>query len=398
MKKHLIIWAAVLAVMFALCAQAALAVSELSHFSARIGASPAVYSGPGKEYYRANNGKAQYGKGGVARIYGLAPNGWMMIGYELGSGDYRIGYVAPANADLLYGIKDWDSAIPQLSLDSVSAVITADCELIDDPVIHTKPIAYLGRGIAVTYLATLGKWAYIEVDCSIGLARAFVRQEYLSTSGDVVINPGNNPGHVGGVPASGSWRSLYRQYLQVNGSNEWFMLRLMDLDFDGTPELLITTESAHVGTRIHVLSIQNGGVAVSEFTVMEFDGNSEWSYPSDLMLFYNAGTSQYEWLFFDGYVMGEHESNMVNRLMYAGGQVWTAELFRHTMEGNEQTYDVVHTYYADGQEISKDAYDGRFELFRTQIQPQNFKVTVYDLMTGDRHVLSAFEQIAQEYE
>ncbi len=392
MKKRFFFLVAILAAFVAIPFLQAHAISELTYFSARIGASPAVYSGPGKEYYRANSGKAQYGRGGVARIYGLASNGWMMVGYELGSGDYRIGYVAPKNADLLYDVEECNTSIPRLKLDSVPATITRTCDLTDDPVIHTKPIAELKKGTAVTYLATHGNWAYIEADSSIGLVRAFVRKEYVSTSG------GGSPGPVATGQPSGSWRTLYRQYLQVNGSNNWLMLRLMDLDFDGTPELLITTDRAHAGTIIRVLAIRGGKVVTSELTIMEMDGNSEWSYPADLMLFYNSGTSQHEWLVFDGYVMGDYESYSVNLLTFANGQAWLSELFRHERRGNEHTNAVAHTYYTGGQMVSKATYDSRISTFRSQIQPADYNTAVYDLLIGDRSLLSAFEQIAQEYQ
>jgi hypothetical protein len=391
MIKRLVSLSLVLVTLFSLPLNAAYAVSELTHFSARLSASPAVYSGPGKEYYRANNGKAQYGSGGVARIYGLASNGWMMIGYELGTGDYRIGYVAPKNAELLYDVKGGESGIPQLNLDSIPAAITRNCDLTDDPVIHTNPITELNKGTSVTYLATLGHWAYIEVNCSIGLTRAFVRKEYVSTSGSTGGNTVKNP-------PSASWRTLYRKYIQANGSDEWSMLRLVDLDFNKTPELLITIGRAHAGTDIRVLAIQKGKVVESDFVIMELDGNSEWDYPADLLLFHNDATSQNEWLIFDGYIaMGGYESNMVSRLTLSNAKVELAELFRHEKVTHEQSKTVSHTYFVDGQEVSKNLYNSRIEAFRSHIQPLEYKAAVYDRMAGGKSVLSAYEQIAKEY-
>ena len=52
----------------------------------------AVYSGPGEDYYRANNSKALLGAGGECRYYGYKGS-WMMVGYQLTSGDYRIGWI-----------------------------------------------------------------------------------------------------------------------------------------------------------------------------------------------------------------------------------------------------------------------------------------------------------------
>lgn len=391
MIKRLVTLTLVLVTLLTISLGTAYAASELTHFSARISASPAVYSGPGKEYYRANNGKAQYGRGGVARIYGLASNGWMMIGYELGSGDYRIGYVAPKNAELLYDVKGGESGIPQLNLSNTPASITRDCDLTDDPVIHTNPIAGLGKGTSVTYLATLGSWAYIEVDCSIGLTRAFVRKEYVSTSGGTGGNTGNNP-------PSASWRTLYRKYLQANGSDEWGVLKLVDLDFNKTPELLITMGRTQTGTNMRVLAIQKGKVSASDFVIMNVTGNSEWDYPADLLLFSNGTTSQNEWLIFDGYTeAGGIESNTVSRLTLSNAKVELAELFRHESAAKAQSSTVIHTYFVDGKMVTGNLYNSRISAFRSHIQPKEFKAAVYDRLAGGKSVLSAYEQIVKEY-
>ncbi|MBQ6256005.1 MAG: hypothetical protein IJJ60_05395, partial [Clostridia bacterium] len=91
MKKHLLCMAAVLMIFISLF-PAAQAASTLDRYAtASFGKTYAVYSGPGEYYYRANSGKASYG-GGTARVYGVTGD-WVMIGYQLSSGDYRIGYI-----------------------------------------------------------------------------------------------------------------------------------------------------------------------------------------------------------------------------------------------------------------------------------------------------------------
>ena len=54
----------------ALCMSAASAENLDSYFKAKFNKSPAFYTGPGTEYLRAGNGKAQYGAPGEARVYG----------------------------------------------------------------------------------------------------------------------------------------------------------------------------------------------------------------------------------------------------------------------------------------------------------------------------------------
>ena len=158
---------------------------ELTYVNARISSSPAVYSGPSRAYYRANNGKAQYGKGGGARIYGVTENGWMMIGYKTGSGVYRIGYAQIIEDDLY----DWEYCnLPILVFDYDDAYINQNCALTMDPVTTAPAEIYLKKGCYVSYLADLGSWAYVEVSTSLGVMRGFVK------SGNVTLGGGGKSG------------------------------------------------------------------------------------------------------------------------------------------------------------------------------------------------------------
>ena len=65
------------------------------YFTCRFSRSPAVYTGPADTYFRAGSGKAQYGSPGKARVYG-EENGWLLIGYQTSSGQYRLGYIDAA--------------------------------------------------------------------------------------------------------------------------------------------------------------------------------------------------------------------------------------------------------------------------------------------------------------
>ena len=164
-----------------LCAalpQSAGAWYSLSYTEARISSSPAVYSGPGTNYYRAAGGKAQYGKGGVARIYGKTGTGWLMIGYQTGKGIYRIGYVKAGESDLY----NWSgSYMPTLSFDFYDAYINTACLITMDPVCDYTQEAWLPQGTWVKYLANLdGTWDYVEAETSLGTMRGFVRTENVT--------------------------------------------------------------------------------------------------------------------------------------------------------------------------------------------------------------------------
>ena len=79
-----------LAALLTALAAAAGAETLDEYFTCRFSWSPAVYTGPGGTYFRAGNGKAQYGSPGQARVYGTE-NGWLLIGYQTGGGQYRRG-------------------------------------------------------------------------------------------------------------------------------------------------------------------------------------------------------------------------------------------------------------------------------------------------------------------
>ncbi|MCI5565918.1 MAG: hypothetical protein MR400_09570 [Clostridiales bacterium] len=171
MKKKLCILLLALAALLALTVGAQ-AADLNTYATARFDQSWPCYSGPGEYYFRANNGKATYGGGGVARVYGVTGS-WVMIGYELSNGDYRIGYVEKTALRGMYSVKgqiDYD-----LSFSSYTRSITSDCSLTDDPVIYNKPILNLSRGTSVTVLGTMGTdWTYVEVTGRSGYMRGFV--------------------------------------------------------------------------------------------------------------------------------------------------------------------------------------------------------------------------------
>ncbi len=136
----------------------------------------AVYTGPGEEYFRANNGKAAYG-GGSARIYGVAGD-WIMIGYGLSNGNYRIGYISGSAMKALNNLKG--SINYNLTFQDIPAWADNYCRLTDDPVMNNKMIYTIPEGTQVKVLATMGTaWTYVEVDTPSGPMRGFVWSIHL---------------------------------------------------------------------------------------------------------------------------------------------------------------------------------------------------------------------------
>ena len=147
MKKRLICALLLLALLVS-AMPAAYARTTLDNYAtASFAGSFPVYSGPGEYYYRANNGKATYG-GGTCRVYGVTGD-WVMIGYQLSSGDYRVGYIKNGLAAMgnVKGTVNYS-----LNFDSYTALADSYCRLTDDPVINNKMIYTIPEGTQVTVL------------------------------------------------------------------------------------------------------------------------------------------------------------------------------------------------------------------------------------------------------
>jgi len=164
MKKIILL---LLAVTLLAIVSAAAAENLNESFRATFSASPAVFSGPGRTYWRANNGKAQYGSGGGALVFGRTQN-WIMIYYETGkaSGSVgRIGFISYDNINKMntsyYGEIKW------LNFEHTTAWASRTVDITDDPVKYAKAYWTVPKDTELTYLADyrtdLGHWAYVEV-------------------------------------------------------------------------------------------------------------------------------------------------------------------------------------------------------------------------------------------
>ncbi|MBE5781944.1 MAG: cadherin-like beta sandwich domain-containing protein [Clostridiales bacterium] len=185
MKKRVICLALALLLILSLAIPAQAALTSLNVYAtARFARSYPVYSGPGEYYYRANSGKAMYG-GGVARVYGVTGD-WIMIGYGLSDGSYRLGYITK---DALSGMTDLKGTLKEnLSFSGTTMWAIDKCSLTDDPVINNKSIFSVAKGTAVTALAQMGsEWTYVELQGTSSLMRGFVRSRYLSTDPNAAV-------------------------------------------------------------------------------------------------------------------------------------------------------------------------------------------------------------------
>lgn len=125
----------------------------------------AVYSGPGKDYLRAADGKAAVSTNDWIQVFGTA-DGWALIQYDLSSDQMRFGYIdedaLPAGA-----------GVNELAFAPVDAYTTRRVGLTDDPLNQQLPLLTLPEGAWVTWLATMGEWAYVESSTG-DLVRGFI--------------------------------------------------------------------------------------------------------------------------------------------------------------------------------------------------------------------------------
>ncbi len=136
----------------------------------RLQGSYPVYSGPGSHYYY--DGSAMV-SGGRSRVYG-SENGWILIGYGLSDGRYRIGWVE-ASA-LPAGTTTGELAFAHRPAQAINLV-----RVYDDPIMKPTTVFEIQSGDTFTVLATQrdGYYAYIETEINGQPYRGFVNQKNI---------------------------------------------------------------------------------------------------------------------------------------------------------------------------------------------------------------------------
>ena len=133
-----------------------------------------VYIGPGEEYGRAAGGKASVSTNDWIQVFG-EENGYIMIQYDISSEKMRIGFI---DASAL----PKKAAVEELVYEPVDAWTTERAKLTDDPLGAQTALATIAKDTQLLWLATMGDWAYVEIDAE-QLLRGFVRAEQLSMDG-----------------------------------------------------------------------------------------------------------------------------------------------------------------------------------------------------------------------
>lgn len=131
-----------------------------------------VYSAPAKDSVRGGNGKAAVSTNSWIQVFGQDGD-WILIQYSIDASRYRIGYIAasalPKNVN-----------VPSLDFQPIDAWVEEEVSLTDDPFYSQSVLAALSVNEKVTWLATIGDWAYVEVTQG-KLMRGFVPLESIRT-------------------------------------------------------------------------------------------------------------------------------------------------------------------------------------------------------------------------
>ena len=133
-----------------------------------------VFSAPGRDSYRAANGKAVMSTNDWVQIFG-EENGWLLVQYDISSDRMRFGYIdasaLPKNTDVPELV--WFT-LPEQTV-QYSVFVT------DDPLMSATGIQQLHPGDRVKVLASFDNWYYIECTNEYGQhLRGFIPMDSIN--------------------------------------------------------------------------------------------------------------------------------------------------------------------------------------------------------------------------
>ena len=113
-----------------------------------------VYSAPDKGSIRAKNGKAMVSTNSWIQVFGTEGD-WVLIQYSIDASHYRFGYISKSSLPK-------KAVVPELQFTRTNAWTNCNVTVTDDPLYSHSELLSLPEGTQVTWLATLGEWAYID--------------------------------------------------------------------------------------------------------------------------------------------------------------------------------------------------------------------------------------------
>ena len=132
-----------------------------------------VFAAPGRDSYRAANGKATMSTNDWVQIFG-EEDGWVLVQYDISSEQMRFGYV---DASIL----PKDTEVQTLRwYDLPEQTLQVNTYLTDDPLCGQGIVCTLDAGDSVKVLSEFGSWYYIEVTPGTGKTmRGFIPQSAI---------------------------------------------------------------------------------------------------------------------------------------------------------------------------------------------------------------------------
>lgn len=129
-----------------------------------------VFAAPGRDSYRAADGKAVMSTNDWVQIFG-EEDGWLLVQYDISREQMRFGYIdasaLPRNTE-----------VQQLTwYDLPEQTILTSTYVTDDPLCSRSAICWLDAGDKVEVLSEFGTWYYVEVTPGTGKTlRGFIPQ------------------------------------------------------------------------------------------------------------------------------------------------------------------------------------------------------------------------------
>ena len=195
----------------------------------------------------------------------------------------------------------------------------------------------------------------------------------------------------------GSWQDRFRAYIRrcfrgdPDARIDW--MRLIDLDLDGTPELIVCPHESHVSD---CLVIPSTHIDTPAEIRLSFD-----THVPDIFRLYRDGDSGKQfWLLTDLYVMQGTQSENFSMLDYAPGRITLTERFRTYDAFEDQAPDYgTREFFIRGKEVSESKYRKQYDLFFDGLEPLAFRYAASEgIMESVQEALAQFEAMCEAYE
>ncbi len=228
---------------------------------------------------------------------------------------------------------------------------------------------------------------------TVELSTVYKGSKYKDTCiTDIGVIPADN-----GEPEDDSWRSRFRIYLRRHfrsdpyASVDW--LKLIDLDMDGTPEMIVCPYASHVAECL-VLSASDIDSPAQMYISFDTD-------PGDLFhLYRDQERGEAFWLFYDLYIMQGTRSESHSIIDYAPGRLTLTEQFGTYDAFEDQAQDYGRKEFRfQGEQLSEADYARAYARYFEGLEPVDFQYASVTRRVEDiSDALQLFDRLCEDYE